>query len=177
MTLSTHKLPLPAAYGVDSYLSWRYWRARLPRPSAVGPHTVLDPAHWSGCIPRISRPRPRWGGHEVCVRCQRPLQEETAQQRPILGHWCWTCSADDEGCDAKVAQNILRHRHEIDRRLAWSSAACTHLIVVQDVFGRAFGYGNYYVGVGADQDVEGIADCYRRMEAVVVSEILPCVQG
>ena len=90
----------------------------------------------------------------------------------------WPVFAHRAGADnADEISNQVRHRQEIDRRLAWPSAACTHLIVAQDVFGRAFGYGNYYVGVGADQDVEGIADCYRRMENVVVSEILPCVQG
>lgn len=109
---------------------------------------------------------------ECCVRCLWILSYPAAGQLvPLFGKSEWAC-ADEDKCAERQEENKRLHRREIERRLRAGKGVHTYLIVVQDVFGHQFGYGNYYVAVQPGEDPDKIAKRYSAKDMLVVESII-----
>ncbi len=110
---------------------------------------------------------------ECCVRCLWILRYPAdGQQVPLFGNMEWAC-ADEDKCAERQEENKLSHLNEIARRLRAGRGIHTHLVVVQDVFGHRFGYGNYYVAVKPGENPNDVAKGYSDQDMLVVESIIP----
>lgn len=151
----------------------------LPAPSIVGDHTKLGSTFYhSNCPPqRKTRGQLRWDGIQVCVRCLEPSDAKSAViQISLFDHWCWACT-DTTRCIERQAENKTRHQREITHRIGRGAGRGarrhTHLVVVQDLFGNLYGYGNFYVAVNPGEDPQEVAGRYSCHEMLVVAVIIP----
>ncbi len=110
---------------------------------------------------------------EVCIQCLRTLYaNDEAKPIELFDELHWICTWPS-ACEKWQAKNKERHQAEIVWRLRSGRGIHTHLIVVQDIYGHQFGYGNYYVTVDPGQDPHDVAKPYESDPVLVVDDIIP----
>ncbi len=121
---------------------------------------------------------------EICIRCRRVLRKPAEAELLVLDDLFPGFVPDEEGlvdskwygctdlveCAVQQEENKKEHQREIEHRMGGGLG----LVVIQDVFGHRWGYGNYYVAVQPGEDPDKIAKEYTdRSNVLVVGAILP----